>query len=53
MFELTDGRSSAYQWDTGLTLHCDGLTETDTVHFVRPGLTLALHPTASGKGNAK
>lgn len=50
MFELTDGRSSAYQWDTGLTLRCDGLTETDTVHFVRPGLTLAVHPTASGEG---
>ncbi|MBR4889641.1 MAG: hypothetical protein IKU17_10895, partial [Clostridia bacterium] len=50
MFELTDGRSSAYQWDTGLTLRCDGLTETDTVHFVRPGLTLAVHPTPSGEG---
>lgn len=50
MFELTDGRSSAYQWDTGLTLRCDGLTETDTVHFVRPGLTLAIHPTVSGEG---
>lgn len=49
MFELTDGRSSAYQWDTGLYVDCTGLAESDEVHFCRPGITLALHPALQGE----
>lgn len=37
MFELLDGRASAFQWDTGLYVDCTGLKETDQVHFCRPG----------------
>lgn len=49
MFELTDGRDYAYQWDTGLYVDCTGLAESDEVHFCRPGITLALHPAMQGE----
>lgn len=49
MFELLDGRPSAYQWDTGLYVDCTGLKETDQVHFCRPGQVLALHPAMQGE----
>lgn len=49
MFELLDGRSSAYQWDTSLYVDCTGLAESDEVHFCRPGITLALHPAMQGE----
>lgn len=49
MFELLDGRASAFQWDTGLYVDCTGLAESDEVHFCRPGITLALHPTMRGE----
>lgn len=49
MFELLDGRASAFQWDTGLYVDCTGLAESDEVHFCRPGITLALHPAMQGE----
>lgn len=49
MFELLDGRASAFQWDTGLYIDCTGLKETDQVHFCRPGQVLAIHPAMQGE----
>lgn len=49
MFELLDGRASAFQWDTGLYIDCTGLKENDEVHFCRPGIILAILPAKMGE----
>ena len=45
MFELTDGRAAAFQWDTGVYVDCTGLTESDEVHFYHTGMMFSVVPT--------
>jgi hypothetical protein len=35
--QITDGRTSLWQWDTGVRIKVYGCTDVDQMHFVTPG----------------